>query len=70
MSNENTKKFVNSLGKGNSDQAKTDIKNSLADKVSAALDDRKVAVAQSLYTTDNATQTADTKEVPSDENNK
>ena len=69
MSNENTKKFVNSLGKGNSDQAKTDIKNSLADKVSATLDDRKVAVAQSLYTTDNATQTA-TKEVSGDENNK
>ena len=69
MSNENTKKFVNSLDKGNSDQAKTDIKNSLADKVSAALDDRKVAVAQSLYTTDNATQTS-TKEVSGDENNK
>ena len=69
MSNENTKKFVNSLDKGNSDQAKTDIKNSLADKVSATLDDRKVAVALSLYTTDNATQTA-TKEVSGDENNK
>ena len=49
MSNENTKKFVNSLDKGNSDQAKTDIKNSLADKVSATLDDRKVAVAQSCF---------------------
>ena len=42
---------------------------SLADKVSATLDDRKVAVAQSLYTTDNATQTS-TKEVSGDENNK
>ena len=42
MSKENLNKFVNSLQK--------DIKNALADKVSAALDDAKVDVARSVFT--------------------
>jgi hypothetical protein len=37
MSKENLDKFVNSLQQGDSKQAGEDIKNALADKVSAAL---------------------------------
>ena len=42
MSKENLNKFVNSLQQGDAKQAGDDIKNALADKVSAALDDAKV----------------------------
>lgn len=50
MSNENLKKFVNSLETGDNKQAGEDIKNALADKVSAALDDAKGDVARSMFT--------------------
>ena len=50
MSKENLNKFVNSLQKGDAKQAGDDIKNALADKVSAALDDAKVDVARSVFT--------------------
>jgi hypothetical protein len=50
MSKENLNKFVNSLQQGDSKQAGEDLKNSLADKVSAALDDAKVDVAKSAFT--------------------
>ena len=50
MSKENLNKFVNSLQQGDAKQAGEDIKNSLADKVSAALDDAKVDVARSAFT--------------------
>ncbi len=50
MSKENLKKFVNSLQQGDAKQAGEDLKNSLADKVSAALDDAKTDVARSAFT--------------------
>ena len=50
MSKENLNKFVNSLQQGDAKQAGEDLKNSLADKVSAALDDAKVDVAKSAFT--------------------
>ena len=50
MSKENLNKFVNSLQQGDAKQAGEDLKNSLADKVSAALDDAKVDVARSAFT--------------------
>jgi hypothetical protein len=50
MSKENLNKFVNSLKQGDAKQAGEDLKNSLADKVSAALDDAKVDVARSAFT--------------------
>ena len=50
MTKDDTKKFVNSLEKGDNKQAGTDIKNALADKVSGALDDAKVDVAKSVFT--------------------
>ena len=50
MSNENIKKFVNSLEKGDNLSAADAFKASLADKVSSALDDRKTDVAQSMFT--------------------
>ena len=50
MSKENLNKFVNSLQQGDAKQAGDDIKNALADKVSAALDDAKVDVAKSVFT--------------------
>ena len=50
MSNENIKKFVNSLEQGDNKQAGVDIKNALADKVSTALDNTKVDVAKSMFT--------------------
>jgi len=50
MSNENLKKFVNSLETGDNKQAGEDIKNALADKVSSALDDAKIDVARSMFT--------------------
>ena len=50
MSKENIGKFVNSLQQGDAKQAGEDLKNSLADKVSAALDDAKVDVARSAFT--------------------
>ena len=50
MSKENLNKFVNSLQQGDAKQAGEDLKNSLADKVSAALDDAKVDVAKSACT--------------------
>ena len=61
MSNENIKKFVDSLGKGDNDSAQASIKNALADKVGAALDDRKIDVAKTIVQPQPAT------EVPSDE---
>ena len=60
MSNEDIKKFVDSLGQGDNDSAQAAIKNALADKVGAALDDRKVDVAKTIVQ-----QPAE--EVPSDE---
>ena len=50
MSKENLNKFVNSLEKGDNKQAGIDIKNALADKVSASLDNAKVDVAKSMFT--------------------
>ena len=50
MTKENIKNFVNSLEKGNNDQATADIKNALADKVTGALDNQKVDVARSMFT--------------------
>lgn len=50
MSKENIGKFVNSLQQGDAKQAGEDLKNSLADKVSAALDDAKTDVARSAFT--------------------
>jgi|TARA_B100001059_G_C17516255_1_gene418407 hypothetical protein len=50
MSKENLNKFVNSLQQGDAKQAGEDLKNSLADKVSAALDDAKTDVARSAFT--------------------
>ena len=50
MVKENINKFVNSLEKGDNKQAGEDIKNALADKVSAALDDAKGDVARSMFT--------------------
>ena len=50
MSNENIKKFVNSLEKGDNLSAADAFKASLADKVSSSLDDRKTDVAQSMFT--------------------
>ena len=50
MSKENLNKFVNSLQQGDAKQAGEDLKNSLADKVSAALDDAKADVARSAFT--------------------
>jgi len=50
MSNENLKKFVNSLETGDNKQAGEDIRNALADKVSAGLDNAKVDVAKSMFT--------------------
>jgi hypothetical protein len=60
MSNENIKKFVDSLGKGDNDSAQAAIKYALADKVGAALDDRKVDVAKTIVQ-------QPVEEVPSDE---
>jgi hypothetical protein len=50
MSKENIGKFVNSLQQGDAKQAGDDLKNALADKVSAALDDAKTDVARSAFT--------------------
>ena len=50
MSKENLNKFVNSLQQGDAKQAGDELKNALADKVSAALDDAKVDVAKSVFT--------------------
>jgi hypothetical protein len=50
MSNENLKKFVNSLQTGDNKQAGEDIRNALADKVSASLDSAKGDVARSMFT--------------------
>jgi len=50
MAKENINKFVNSLETGDNMQAGDDIKNALADKVSAALDDAKDDVARSMFT--------------------
>ena len=50
MSKENIGKFVNSLQQGDAKQAGYDLKNALADKVSAALDDAKTDVARSAFT--------------------
>ena len=76
MANENVKNFVDNLDKGNNDQAQADIKDALADKVSASLDDKKVDVATSMYTpaetpaeTETPVETpAETPEVKGDEN--
>ena len=73
MANDNVKNFVNSLDKGNNDQAGEDIKNALADKVSAALDDRKVDVAKTMFqdVQQSGTEAIETpaEEVPSDDKN-
>lgn len=51
MSNkENLNKFVNSLEQGDNKQAQIDIKNAIAGKVTAALDDAKIDVARSMFT--------------------
>ena len=50
MSNENIKKFVDSLEKGDNLQAADAFKSSIADKVSSALDDAKTDVARSMFT--------------------
>ena len=50
MSNENIKKFVDSLGQGDNLGAADAFKSSIADKVSSALDDKKVDVAKSMFT--------------------
>ncbi len=71
MANDNVKNFVNSLDKGNNDQAGEEIKNALADKVSAALDDRKVDVAKTMFqdVQQSGTEAIETpaEEVPSDD---
>ena len=71
MANDNVKNFVNSLDKGNNDQAGEEIKNALADKVSAALDDRKVDVAKTMFqdVQQSGTEAIETpaEEVPSDQ---
>ena len=71
MANDNTKNFVNSLDKGNNDQAGVDLKSALGDKVSAALDDRKVDVAKTLFQNKSGTEAIETpaEEVPSDDEN-
>ena len=61
MTKDDTKKFVNSLEKGDNKQAGTDIKNALADKVSGALDDAKVDVAKSVFTGQQGVETNDYK---------
>jgi hypothetical protein len=58
MSNENIKKFVDSLEKGDNLQAADAFKSSIADKVSSALDDRKTDVASNMFAA--ATVTTDT----------
>ena len=50
MVKENINKFVNSLEIGDNKQAKEDLKNALADKVTSALDDAKTDVARSMFT--------------------
>ena len=71
MANDNVKNFVNSLDKGNNDQAGEESKNALADKVSAALDDRKVDVAKTMFqdVQQSGTEAIETpaEEVPSDD---
>ena len=71
MANDNVKNFVNSLDKGNNDQAGEEIKNALADIVSAALDDRKVDVAKTMFqdVQQSGTEAIETpaEEVPSDD---
>ena len=71
MANDNVKNFVNSLDKGNNDQAGEEIKNALADKDSAALDDRKVDVAKTMFqdVQQSGTEAIETpaEEVPSDD---
>jgi|TARA_B100001964_G_C14194574_1_gene582709 hypothetical protein len=73
MANDNTKNFVDSLDKGNNDQAGIDLKSALGDKVSAALDDRKVDVAKTLFQNvqKSGTEAIETpaEEVPSDDKN-
>ena len=66
MSKENLNKFVNSLEQGDNKQAGEDIKNALADKVSAALDNAKVDVASSMFPGETSTETP-APEVTSDE---
>ena len=63
MSKEEVKKFVDSLDKGDNDSAQNAIKNALADKVSSALDDRKVDVAKTII------QPTPEAEAPSDDQN-
>lgn len=50
MSKENLNKFVNSLEQGDNLKANDAFKAAIADKVSTALDDKKVDVAQSMFT--------------------
>jgi len=50
MSKENLNKFVNSLEKGDNLKAADAFKASIADKVSSALNDRKVEVGRSMFT--------------------
>ena len=49
MTKENLNKFVDSLAKGNMDDAKGAFNNAMADKVSSALDATKQNIATSLY---------------------
>jgi hypothetical protein len=62
MAEDKVKEFVDSLEQSDNIKAGEDIKAALANKVSAALDDRKVDVAQSMFPGET------TSEVPSDEN--
>ena len=73
MTKENLNKFVDSLAKGNMDDAKGAFNNAMADKVSSALDVTKQNIATSLYQQPNTTvgvdvDTPDTTEVANDDN--
>lgn len=44
------KSMINNLSLGKNSEAQTDFKSALADKVAAAIDDRRQDVASSLFT--------------------